>query len=140
MQLFLNNWCLETRAIRIMKKVYVLTLALVVSSLAFTQEIDGRLTKKYSQEELQTMINQNPSNYKMLVYALDNACYITDVPKGKSDALTGTIDMDTSKKLSFIDLGLEIKKENQYFGINGTNKMLVVKSEWVLNNELTTKN
>ena len=122
-----------------MKKVFILTLALVVSSLAFTQEIDGRLTKKYSQEELKIMINQNPANYKMLVYALDNACYVTDLPKGKADALTGTIDLDTSKKLSFIDLGLEIKKVNQYFGINGTNKMLVVKSESVLNNELTTK-
>lgn len=122
-----------------MKQVIILTLTLLVNSVAFSQEIDTRLLKKYSQEELVTMKDQNPTHFNMLVYALDNACYITDLPKGKSDAITGSIDYDMTKKVTFIDLGLEIKKENQYIRINGTDKMLVVKSEWVLNNELTTK-
>jgi hypothetical protein len=122
-----------------MKQVIILALTLLVNSFAFSQDVDARLMKKYSQEELVTMKDQNPGHYKMLVYALDNACYIADLPKGKSDAVTGSVDLDMTKSFTFVDLGLDIKKENQYLRISGTNKMLVVKSEWVLNNELTTK-
>lgn len=122
-----------------MKQVIIFTLTLLVNSFAFSQDVDTRLLKKYAQEELVTMKDQNPTHYKMLVYALDNACYITDLPNVKSDAVSGSIDLDISKSYTFLDLGLEIKKENQYIRITGTNKMLVVKSEWVLNNELTTK-
>ena len=72
----------------------------------------------------------------MYVYAVDKACYVSDLPKGKEAKLDGAINVDISKPLNFIDLGLDIKSVNQYFKINGTDKMLVVKSEFVLNNEL----
>jgi hypothetical protein len=111
----------------------------VINSLAFSQEIDPRLSKKYSQEEIQLMIKENPTDYQLLVYALDNACYITDMPSGKDEELDGSVSLDLSKEFTYLDLGLEIKNSNQYLRINGTNKMLVVKSEWVLNNELKTK-
>lgn len=98
-----------------------------------------RLTEKYSEVEINQMKIDNPAYYNMLVYALDNACYVTDLPKGKSDAVTGTVSMDPNKAYTFAELGLEIKRENQYLKIEGTSKMLVVKSEWVLNNELSNK-
>lgn len=122
-----------------MKHLFLLTFFLVVNSLVFSQEIDQRLTKKYSKQELYNMMEKSPSNYKLLVYALDNACYITELPVGKDDALDGTVAIDLSKEFTFLDLGLEIKNSNQYLKIDGTTKMLVVKSEWVLNNELNTK-
>lgn len=121
------------------KHGFILAIALSICSFSFSQEIDVRLTKKYSQTELNQMIHENPSQYKMLVYALDNACYVIEVPEGKEIASFGTVDVDTSKPYTFIDLGLEITSQNQYLKINGTKKMLVVKSEWVLNHELTSK-
>jgi len=122
-----------------MKHFFILSLALVMNSQAFSQEIDSRLSKKYTQQELLNMKENSPSEYNFLVYALDNACYVTDLPTGKEDALDGSISVDLSKEFTFLDLDLQIKNSNQYLKINGTNKMLVVKSEWVLNNELNTK-
>lgn len=122
-----------------MKHLFGLALALTIHSISFAQQIDKRLEKRYSTQELTTMQNENPSHYKMLVYALDNACYTSEYPKEKASTLTQSIVLDPNKPLNFIELGLEIKKENQYIKIEGTSKILVVKSEWVLNNELSKK-
>ena len=85
------------------------------------------------------MIQDNPAQYNVLVYALDHACYVIDKPVEKDLSGFTTIPVDVSKPINFLDLGLEIKDQNQYFLIQGTSKMLVVKSNWVLNHELTTK-
>ena len=59
-----------------------------------------------------------------------------DVPKGKESGLNGVVEMNTNEPIDFIALGLEIQKTNQYLRITGTDKVLVVKSEWVLTNEM----
>ena len=81
----------------------------------------------------------DPAKYTMYVYAIDHACYVTDLPSGKLSDLNGTIEVDMNKPLNFIELGLDIKTSNQYLKITGTDKMLVVKSVYVLENELQTK-
>lgn len=123
-----------------MKHFFLLVLTLTLGTQLFAQDADPRLSSRYSKEELLQMMEKDPQQYKLLVYACDHACYITDLPNGKSSELSGTLNVDLSKPLDFIALGLEIKNVNQYFRINGTDKMLVVKSEWVLNNELSTRN
>ena len=85
------------------------------------------------------MQKENPEQLRMLNYALDNAFYVIDFPKEKKNELQKTITYDLKKKASFIELGLTIQKENQYFKINGSDKVLVLKSEWLLLNELNTK-
>ena len=121
-----------------MKKLLLVTIVLLFGTTVFAQSLDVRLEKKYGKASLEEMIAKNPKRYNMLVYALDNACYLTAKPSGKDLSLP-TITCNSNQKLNFIDLGLDITNQNQYFLVEGTDKMLVVKSEWVLMNEITTK-
>jgi hypothetical protein len=75
----------------------------------------------------------------MLVHALDNGMYVTSRPAGKSEALDREIVFDLGTPKNFVEMGFEILNRNQYFPITGTDKMLVLKSEWVLLNELKNK-
>lgn len=108
-------------------------MSISCSLLSLSQEVDSRLLSRYSSQELSELVKENPEEYKFLVYALDNAVYMTDVPKGKSVDFQ-TIDI-ANKELNFLDLGLTIKNENQYFKVEGQDKLLVVKSRLVLNHE-----
>lgn len=122
-----------------MKQILLFTIFLSASSVAFSQEIDARLSKRYSSTELADLKQNDPAKLTLLNYALDHACYITDVPKGKESGLNGVIEMNINEPIDFIALGLEIQKTNQYIPIKGTDKVLVVKSEWVLTNEMQNK-
>ena len=122
-----------------MKKLILLFLFFTFfSKISFSQMVDQRLEKKYSNKEI-NQIKDDLGHYHFLVYALDNACYTIDQPKGKDLSEFTEISLDIKSPLNFLDLGLEIKDQNQYFIIKGTNKLLVVKSNWVLNHELKTK-
>ncbi len=74
---------------------------------------------------------------KLLNYALENAVYITGIPsKNAMELKTISVPLTIVK---FTDAGLKIENQNQYFKIEGTDKMMVVKSNYVLHNELKTK-
>jgi hypothetical protein len=107
-----------------------------MSYSAFSQSTEERLSKVYSASELTQIQQESPEKLKMLNYALDNACYIADIPTGKEVDLPNISLKDTKTTPCFADLGLRIEQQNQYFRIQGSNKMLVVKSEWVLNYEM----
>ncbi len=119
-----------------MKQILLFTIFLSAVNMAFSQEVDARLTTRYSSTELAELKQNDPEKLTLLTYALDHACYITDFPKGKESGLNGVIEMNTNEPIDFIALGLEIQKTNQYLRITGTDKILVVKSEWVLTNEM----
>ncbi len=122
-----------------MKKTFILLLSILISSISFSQEFDKRLEKAYTSSQLTTMQKENPAQLNMLNYALDNALYVIDMPKEKMSEIQKTITYDLKKKATFLELGLTIQKENQYFKINGLDKVLVVKSEWMLLNELNSR-
>jgi len=122
-----------------MKQILLFTIFLSASGMAFSQEVDARLSKRYSPTELADLKQNDPEKLTLLNYALDHACYIADVPKGKESGLNGVVEMNTNEPIDFIALGLEIQKTNQYLRIKGTDKVLVVKSEWVLTNEMQNK-
>lgn len=122
-----------------MKKTFILLLSILISSISFSQEFDKRLEKAYTSSQLTTMQKENPAQLNMLNYALDNALYVIDMPKEKMSEIQKPITYDLKKKATFLELGLTIQKENQYFKINGLDKVLVVKSEWMLLNELNSR-
>ena len=122
-----------------MKNIIILSVCILLHVLAFSQEADSRLTKSYTKKEITDFKATKPEYYRMLVYALDNACYIAGIPVGKEFKEDGIISIDPKSKPSFTDIGARIKNQNQYFLIKNTNNILVIKSEWVLNNELTRK-
>ena len=120
-----------------MKLITTLCFSLFFGVVSFSQEIDERLLTKYTTTELNEMIENSPSEYALLDYALDNAIYIADGANPKSSDLE-TISLPSNGS-TFVDLGLEIKDQNQYFQISGEDKILVVKSKWVLNHEMQKK-
>ena len=122
-----------------MKTTFILLLSILISSVSFSQNFDKRLEKTYTTSQLKTMQKENPAQFNMLNYALDNALYVIDMPKEKMSEIQKTITYDSKKKTTFLELGLTIQKENQYFKINGSEKVLVVKSEWLLLNELNSR-
>lgn len=122
-----------------MKNSIILCVYILLNVVAFSQEADSRLTKSYTQKEITDFKATKPEYYRMLVYALENACYITSVPEGKEFKEHGIVSIDSQSIPSFTEIGVRIKNQNQYFLIQNTDKMLVVKSEWVLNDELTRK-
>ncbi|MBP6091144.1 MAG: hypothetical protein KA521_07815 [Crocinitomicaceae bacterium] len=122
-----------------MKTTSLLLLCLAINLTSFSQDFDKRLEKTYSKSQLITMKNENLAQFNMLNYALDNALYVIEMPVEKMSQIQGTIAYDQKNKATFLELGLTITKENQYFKIKDTNKVLVVKSEWLLMNELNSR-
>lgn len=78
---------------------------------------------------------------EMEQYAVANGSYIADRPSGdgKESAFDGQISMENAQKVDPKAMGIKIIDRNQFFEIAGTGKVLVVKSTWVLENEMKTK-
>lgn len=118
-----------------MKIASLLGFIFISLGSVFAQEIDDRLLSKYSQEELQLMIDTDSEQYQLLDYALDNALYVANYDSAKGGNFE-TIMVDSKSLPTFIELNLSITDHNQYFKIDGEEKLLVVKSTWVLNHEM----
>lgn len=74
-------------------------------------------------------------------YAKEHGSYITDIPKEKSMTFDGEISEEKAKLVDPAKMEIQILKDkNQYFKITNTQKMLVVKSETVLKNEMQQAN
>jgi hypothetical protein len=123
-----------------MKHFLFLAVSLFISSYSFSQKVDETLSKKYSSEEMKTLKKVDSKKYELINFSLQNACYVIDSPVGKDVSGFNVISIPDLNKLNFQDLGLSIiENQNQYFLIQGTNKLLVVKSTWVLNYEISKK-
>jgi hypothetical protein len=120
-----------------MKLITTLCFSCLFSLLSFSQDIDTRLLTKYTEAELNEMIENSPNDYALLDYALDHAIYYANGSGDKGVTLT-TIAMP-SEGATFVDLGLEITDTNQYFQIEGDDRLLVVKSRIVLTYEMQKK-
>lgn len=116
-----------------MKKIS-LFLFLTISGLAICQDgRDAQLLKAYSQLELSELKLNSPDKYELLYLGLDNALEILDMPKEKKSKMNGEISLP-SGDYTFASLGLKIGESNQYYQISGTDKMLLVKSFFILKN------
>jgi hypothetical protein len=120
-----------------MKLIITLGISILFFGASFAQQVDSRLLERYSDIQLESMQQENPQEFALQMYALDNAVYFSEVPKGKTSGLQ-KISL-TSATPTHISLGLEIEDENQYFLVDGEDRMLVIKSRWVLNSEMKKK-
>ncbi len=119
-----------------MKKAFFFVAFLTVfSSISFSQKYNSELLKSYSKSEIQSFDAQT---LNALEYGIENAIYFIAKPKEKQ------VDFPTinnPKSLTkFTELGLKITNENQYFEMKESNQLMVVKSLFVLKNELLNKN
>jgi hypothetical protein len=118
-----------------MKNIFVLFIIFIfVGIKGLSQKYNPQLLKSYTKKELN---NLDKSTLDILDYGIQHAIYYADLPSDKNIQLKV---IDETQTINFTDLGLQITNENQYFRISGSNKMLVVKSLYVLNNELINSN
>lgn len=117
-----------------MKKIFFSTFIFCSSFAVFSQKYNVDLEKSYSKSELKKM---SSDDLILLDYALTNGIYVTALPSKESSEIKEL--NVTSEIKKFTDIGLRIENQNQYFNIVGTDKMLVVKSKYVLQNELKTR-
>jgi hypothetical protein len=119
-----------------MKKTLLLVAFVIASLSASAQQVDSRLSNYFSAAEIEQFAQKD--NYlNVLSYALDNGLYVIDVPKGKELGELKSIKFDEKKPVNFLDLGLQIETDTQVFKIEGTERLLLLKSEWMLNYELS---
>ncbi len=117
-----------------MKLLAVLSFTLLFGSASMAQQVDERLLSSYSQVELNEMISTNPERYQLLVSSIGNATAVMDFPKGKDAKIQQEISLP-SGDYTYLDLKLKISESNQYYKITGSDKVLMVKSFFVLENE-----
>ena len=115
---------------------YILTLG-VLFCLQFLNaqknQDQSELLKSYTIEELEEIKASSPENYNALIYALDNGMYFGNFDENKHGGLPILEGYGNEK--NFTDYGLKVKDTNQYFYCPQINKVMVLKSFWVLNNE-----
>jgi len=115
-----------------MKKVLIVFSLLIFTGVLFAQKADKALLVKFSKEELTTLKKENPKEYSYLVFCVNNAFYIAEMPEEKIKANPtkfGEITIKNINKINFFDLGITIQeKDYQSFVIKGTKKILIVKS------------
>jgi hypothetical protein len=117
---------------------------LLIILLVFTQQILAQkaspaLLKSYSKTELQSFEQDGQGAINVLNYAVDHACYTVMIPEGKDISQFSTINLKSKKDIRFTDYQLQIKDRTQYFKIEGSNELLVVKSINVLRLEMQNK-
>jgi len=115
----------------------VIVMALLSSNL-FAQSSDELLLKSYTQDELSIIKNSDNEKYELLLNSIDKALVLMDCPKDKASKFNGEITLPNGP-YTFVDLGLKISDTNQYFKVTGTNKMLMVKSFYILKSERNEK-
>lgn len=117
-----------------MKNLLTIVL-LIVSSTIFSQShnSDRDLLLKYSQEEVEDMKIQNADEYQYLQYCVKNSFYLNPIPTEKMFAgqtRIGSIAIKDIDNINFFELDIEIIQDDyQFFAIQGTDQMLVVKSK-----------
>ena len=117
---------------------------LLIILLVFTQQILAQkaspaLLKSYSKTELQSFEQDGQGAINVLNYAVDHACYTVMIPEGKDISQFSTINLKSKKDIRFTDYQLQIKDRTQYFKIDGSNELLVVKSINVLKLEMQNR-
>ena len=117
-----------------MKLIY--TLFFVLFSLSsWSQTIESQLSKSYSKAEIAQFKADN--SLPLYTYALEHACYLIDKPQGKDVSGFPTLKViGETVPLDFTYFQIKLTDRTQYFQIEGSTRILVVKSKNVLSLEL----
>lgn len=114
-----------------MKKIIFSAIFFLGASLSFGQNL--------SKDANNPSTLQGPAVSKeMQEHAAKNGTYITARPIGKELTPDGEITLEKARLVDPAAMGIKITNRTQYFAITGSNDLLVVKSTWVLDNEMKT--
>lgn len=121
-----------------MKKLILIAAVSMFGIAAFAQSSSDKkkLLKKFSTSEINEM---DIETLRFNAYCADNAFQIVDFPAEKS----GKVTLDGEKviadinNVNFYDLNIELKEEEyQYFSIQGTTKLLMIKPIFLIKSEI----
>ncbi|MES2591766.1 MAG: hypothetical protein V4608_07770 [Bacteroidota bacterium] len=117
-----------------MKNTLFLIAFLFSASLSNAQNsgFDQRLLSKFSKNELTEMKSKNADTYAYWNFYVANAYQIVDLPAEKTNAheIKGTVKIPDMSSINIFDLNhIPLKKDYQYYRIEGTNKLLMIISE-----------
>ncbi len=124
-----------------MRKIISITsfcLVLMCTNSLFAQKQTAQekeLLKVYAKSEL-SELKKDGDKYAALCYAIDHAIYIIDAPKDKDVSAFPEIVINKDELPTFTDLTIKISDRSQYFRVAGQNKLLIVKSMYVLQLEM----
>ena len=126
------------------KALTIIILLICTTSIqAQTDNIDQKLLVKYSKKELAVLKKEKPTEYEFAKYCIDHAFYIGKGSKEKiaaSPTEYGTIKIKNLSDVNFFELNIELKQSDfQAFVINGTSKVIMIKSRDRILKELKTK-
>ena len=121
-----------------MKRFTLLVSSFFVFSAFSFAQTEIRETVKEPQTMEQIAANSPAEHAKLLKFAETHGSTIMDFPKGKDAKLNGEVTMEQANLIDPIKMGLGILPTNQYFRITGTDKMLMVKSVFLLQQEMKT--
>ena len=117
---------------------FLLSVILIFCSCfhAFSQ---SALLDSYTQSELDELKQVNIADYELLSYAIENALEFGEYFDSKHSNLEHVNNDISPEIVSFTDFGFKIKDQNQYYFWEDQQKIIIVKSFWVLRNEQTIK-
>jgi hypothetical protein len=117
---------------------FLLSVILIFCSCfhAFSQ---SALLDSYTQSELDELKQVNIADYELLSYAIENALEFGEYFDSKHSNLEHVNNDISPEIVSFTDFGFKIKNQNQYYVWENQQKIIIVKSFWVLRNEQKTK-
>jgi hypothetical protein len=124
-----------------MRKIISITsfsLVLLCTNSLFAQKQTAQekeLLKVYAKNELSDL-KKDGDKYAVLCYAIDHAIYMIDAPKDKDVSAFPEIVINKDELPTFTDLTIKISDRSQYFRVAGQNKLLIVKSMYVLQLEM----
>ncbi len=114
---------------RVMKHLTMIIFLLIAfSSIGQSLNTDERLLKKFSQEEINSMSEED---LKFEIFCLDNSFTIENYSDNKEEnnfPLNGGRKIENLNNINLEDLNIKIKDDIQYFKISYEQKVLVVKS------------
>jgi hypothetical protein len=121
-----------------MKKLLILSLITLASSLAFSQtnDVEKLLLKKFTASEIKSM---DIETLRFNSYCIKNAFVVMDMPTEKTGdhAINGARNIGDMNNINFFDLNVDLKEEQyQYFTILGTDKLLMIKPISLIKTEL----
>ena len=117
-----------------MKLFYTLFFVLLSLS-SWSQTLETQLSKSYSKEEIAQFKAEN--SLPLYVYAIEHACYLIDKPQGKDVSGFPTLKVNgETVPLDFTYFQIKLTDRTQYFQIEGSARILVVKSKNVLSLEM----
>ena len=117
---------------------FLLSVILIFCSCfhAFSQ---SNLLNSYTQSELNELKQVNIAKYELLSYAIENALEFGEYYDSKHADLEHVHSDVSPQAISFTDFGFKINDQNQYYFWEDQQKIIIVKSLWVLRNEQKIK-